>query len=49
METPLVIALVVIAHLLFIHMVLRRLGIGRAHGKPDCGCGTCGSKQRVRK
>lgn len=49
METTLVIGIVVIAHLLLIHMVLRRFGMGRPHGKPDCGCVSCRSKPRKGK
>lgn len=45
-ESAIVIAIVVLAHILLIHMILRRLGIGRPHGKPDCGCGSCGTKKR---
>jgi hypothetical protein len=47
-ENNVVIAVIALAHVLLIHMVLRRLGIGRPHGKPDCGCGTCHTK-RVQK
>jgi hypothetical protein len=48
LESAVVIGIVVLAHVLVIHMILRRLGIGKPHGKPDCGCGTCHTK-RVRK
>lgn len=43
-ETLIIVVLVAAAHLLLIHMILRKLGIGTSHGKPDCGCGTCHTK-----
>jgi len=40
-ESAVLVVVVVLAHLIGIHMILRRAGIGKRHGKPDCGCGTC--------
>ncbi len=46
METAIVIVVIAVSHVMVVHTVLRKLGVGRLHGKPDCGCGTCATKHR---
>jgi hypothetical protein len=45
-ESVIVIAIVVAAHVLLAHFILRRLGVGRAGAKHDCGCGSCDTKEK---
>lgn len=39
-----VIPIVVLAAIYLIILFIRRLGLHKSGGKPDCGCGSCASK-----
>ncbi|MBA3724894.1 MAG: hypothetical protein H0W86_00210 [Armatimonadetes bacterium] len=45
LESAVVIVVVVLAHILLIHMILRKLGIGRPHGKPELSGGFAVDKE----
>jgi hypothetical protein len=45
-ESVIVVAIVVAAHVLLVHFMLRRLGVGKADAKHCCGCGSCDTKEK---
>ena len=46
MEIAVIIVLVAVCAVLLGWRLFGKAGIGKPHGKPDCGCGSCATKRR---
>ncbi|MBS1723448.1 MAG: FeoB-associated Cys-rich membrane protein [Armatimonadetes bacterium] len=49
MQTAVVLAIVLPCAAYLVWRMLGKAGIGKAGGKPDCGCGSCDAKRRGRR